>query len=144
MYSELPARFPRLYRRLALSYRWAEVDLQSCRLPANPPGAGLRGSPHEMSRDSNAWRRLLEAGHIRFGKGPGADYDPFRFDTSSRPEKEDYKIVKLDRERILCHERIGIVAGLSPGFEQLMPRTIDEASLGRLHLSVNSWRSCSG
>jgi hypothetical protein len=27
VYANLPARFPRLYERMVLSYRWAEVDL---------------------------------------------------------------------------------------------------------------------
>jgi hypothetical protein len=28
LYSKLPARFPALFERLILSYRWAEIDLQ--------------------------------------------------------------------------------------------------------------------
>jgi len=38
LYAKLPARFPRLYEQLLLSYRWAEVDLQSFTLLANSPG----------------------------------------------------------------------------------------------------------
>jgi hypothetical protein len=32
LYAKLPARFPPLYERLVLSYRWAEVDLGTFRL----------------------------------------------------------------------------------------------------------------
>ncbi|HET8889674.1 MAG TPA: hypothetical protein VFQ41_12280 [Candidatus Angelobacter sp.] len=40
VYAELPNefRFPRLFEQLLLSYRWAEVDLDTYRLLANPPG----------------------------------------------------------------------------------------------------------
>jgi hypothetical protein len=52
IYSKLPARFPPTFERLVLSYRWAEIDLQSCRLLANPPGRDLSESlvaadPHD-------------------------------------------------------------------------------------------------
>src|ERR1700761_175409 len=33
--AKIPTRFPRLYERLLLAYRWAEVDLQVFRLLAN-------------------------------------------------------------------------------------------------------------
>jgi hypothetical protein len=36
LYVKLPGRFPRLYEKLVLSYRWAEVDLGNFRLLANP------------------------------------------------------------------------------------------------------------
>src|SRR5262245_8732333 len=41
LYAELPAHFPPLYEKLVLSYRWAEVDLGSYALVANPPGSSL-------------------------------------------------------------------------------------------------------
>src|SRR5215469_2156711 len=41
IYAKLPARFPPLYERLVLSYRWAEIDLELFTLLANPPGFDL-------------------------------------------------------------------------------------------------------
>src|SRR5262249_47185770 len=128
IYSKLPARFPRLFERLVLSYRWLDVDLQSYRLLANPPGAGLEALLREMSKDSIIWKCLLEAGYIQFGKGPGIDYDPICFDINSRTKNKDFKIVKIDHEQILCNARVKIVAELAPSFEQLMLRTIDKAN----------------
>jgi hypothetical protein len=127
IYSKLPARFPRLFERLVLSYRWAEVDLQSYRLLANPPGPGLGGLLQQMSKTPTLWKCLLEAGYIQFGKGPDIDYDPVCFDISSRTKNGDCKIVKIDHEEILCNDRVKVVAELAPSFEQLMLRTIDEA-----------------
>jgi hypothetical protein len=59
VYAELPARFPRLFELMVCSYRWAEVDLGTYRLMANPArsdprwiaqadvsGAGILGGSH--------------------------------------------------------------------------------------------------
>jgi hypothetical protein len=107
IYSRLPARFPPLYERLVLSYRWDEVDLQSYRLLANPPGPDLSALLQQMSKDSFLWKHLLEAKFIQFGRGPDVDYDPVCFDLSSRKKNRDCRIVKIDHEQILCHERAG-------------------------------------
>ena len=42
LYAKLSGRFPALYERLVLTYRWAQVDLGSFRLLPNPPGEDLR------------------------------------------------------------------------------------------------------
>ena len=81
-----------------------------------------------MSKDPIIWNCLLEAGYIQFGKGPDIDYDPVCFDISARTKNNDYKIVKIDHEQILCNNRIKTVAELAPTFEQLMLDTIDRAS----------------
>jgi len=128
VYSSLPAPFPPLFERLVLSYRWAEVDLQSYRLLANPPGPGLSALLRQMSNDPTMWRCLWEAGYVQFGKGPDVDYDPVCFDISSRTKNKDYRIVKIDHEEILCNDRVEIVAELASSFEQLMLRTIDRAN----------------
>ena len=59
IYAKLPARFPPLYERLVLSYRWAEVDLGTYRLVANPPGSGVDGLFREMSGDEGLTESLL-------------------------------------------------------------------------------------
>ena len=120
--------FPPLFERLVLSYRWAEVDLGSYRLVANPPGTGLDALLPEMSKDPIIWNCLLEAGYIQFGKGPDIDYDPVCFDISARTKNNDCKIVKIDHEQILCNNRVETVAELAPTFEQLMLDTIDRAN----------------
>lgn len=128
IYSTVPSRFPPLFERLVLSYRWAEVDLGSYRLLANPPGTRLDALLHEMSKDPIIWNCLLGAGYIQFGKGPDIDYDPVCFDISTQKKNGDYKIVKIDHEQILCHNRVQTVAELAPTFEQLMLDTIDRAN----------------
>jgi len=128
IYAKLPARFPPLYEQLVLSYRWAEVDLQAYRLLANPPGPNLSGLLQEMSRDSILWNTLLAAGYVRFGKGPDLDYDPLCFDFNHRKKNRECRIVKIDHEQILCHDRVKVIVELAPTFRQLVLNTIDRAN----------------
>jgi len=128
LYSKLPARFPPLFERLILTYRWAEVDLQSYRLIANPPGPDLSGLFAGMSKDPFLWDCLIRSGYIRFGLGPDIDYDPVCFDISSRKKNRDCRIVKIDHEEILCNNRIRVVAELAPSCQQLVENTVELAN----------------
>lgn len=128
IYSKIPARFPRLFEQLLLSYRWAEIDLVDYRLLPNPLGSGLEDFFQYISGDPAIWNALIPAGYVQFGKGADMDYDPVCFDISSRRKNGDYKIVKIDHEEILCYDRVKVVGELAPGFEELVVRTIERAS----------------
>lgn len=127
LYAKLPAHLPPLFEQLLLTYRWAEVDLGTYRLLANPPGADLNGFFHQMSKDKGLWQALLPAGFLQFGKGPDLDYDPVCFDTKSRKQDGDCRIVKIDHEEILCNYRVKVVAELAPSSYQLVLETITRA-----------------
>ena len=126
LYTKLPGRFPPLYERLVLSCRWAEVDLGTYRLLANPPGPDLSGLFQKISNDQGLWDALVPAGYIQFGKGPDMDYDPVCFDKKSQDKSGECRIVKIDHEQILCNYRVKVVAELSPSFEHLLLQTIKE------------------
>ncbi|HEY1527837.1 MAG TPA: hypothetical protein VGH51_16510 [Candidatus Angelobacter sp.] len=136
VYAGLPARFPRLFERMVLSYRWAEVDLGTYRLLANPPGPTLGGLLRQMSQAPALWEALIPAGLIQFGKGPDLDYDPVCFDIKARKQGGDCRIVKIDHEEILCNNRLKVVTELAPSFYQLVLQTIDRASKVRPISSV--------
>src|SRR4029077_20913504 len=108
IYAKLPARFPPLYEQLVLSYRWAEVDLQTFTLLANPPGENLTKLLDSIQGDRNLTAELLKNGYIRFGKGTGRDHDPVCFAIKSGKNR-DYRIVKIDHEEILCNYRSKVV-----------------------------------
>jgi hypothetical protein len=123
LYIKLPARLPHLYEQLILSYRWAEVDLGSFTLLANPPGEGFDGLLQQIHFDD-----LLEAGsYVRFARGCDVDYDPVCFDLGKRRQGGDCPIVKLDHEEILCNSRIREVTELAPSFRDLIVTTIEAA-----------------
>jgi hypothetical protein len=128
IYSKLPARFPPLFERLILSYRWHEIDLHFYRLLANPPGPDLIGLLHEMSGSPDMWRCLLEKGYVQFGRGPDMNFDAVCFDLSSRKKNRDCRVVQIDHEQILCNNRVKVLSEIAPSFEQLVMKTIEEAN----------------
>ena len=130
LYSALPARFPPLFERLVLSYRWADVDLQSYTLLANPPGPDLSRLLERISKDAALWESLRPAGYIQFAKGPDMDYDPVCFDIKRRKKNHDCPVVKIDHEEILCNNRIKIVGEIAPSFDELVRHTIRKAAEG--------------
>ncbi len=67
LYSRLPAKFPDLYEKLILSYRWQRSDIHDnyCLL-ANPHGSDLDGLAQEIFRDENLSTDLLSNVFIRF------------------------------------------------------------------------------
>ena len=127
VYDKLPARFPPLFERLVLSYRWAEVDLQLYTLLANPPGSDLSRLFEPMSKANAMSDALNPGGYLQFAKGPNMDFDAVCFDIKSRKKSGDCRVVKIDHEEILCNNRIKVVAELAPTFEELVRRTIRRA-----------------
>lgn len=128
LYADLPARFPPLFERLTLSYRWAEVELDSYTLVANPPGPDLLRLLKELSRDPAFWEHLRPAGYIQFARGSDIDYDPVCFDIKRRKKNGDCPIVKIDHEEILCNNRVKVVKELAPSFDVLVRQTIEAAN----------------
>ncbi|HET7258801.1 MAG TPA: hypothetical protein VFI75_03710 [Candidatus Acidoferrum sp.] len=128
LYAELPARFPPLFEKLLLSYRWPEVDLRLYRIHGNPIGTDLSGFLGRITKDHFLFNFAVKNGYIPFGKGGDMDYDPVCFDLRSRKKNREFEIVKLDHEEILCNERIRVAANLAPSFEQLVKQSIDAAS----------------
>jgi hypothetical protein len=131
LYAKLPARFPSLFERMLLTYRWAEVDLETYKLLPNPPGPDLEGFLREMSRDNGLWEALIPAGFMQFGRGADIDYDPVCFDISSRGKNRDMRVVKIDHEEILCNYKVKVVAELAPSFFELLQGTIARANGSR-------------
>jgi hypothetical protein len=127
LYRMIPAKFPPLYERLILQYRWPkEVDLRKYRLLANPPGPTLDGLAQEMRKDTGLWDALIPDGYIQFAKGPGLNYDPVCFDIRNHQKKGDYRIVQIDHEEILCNFRIKEVMEIAANFRELIETTIKQ------------------
>jgi hypothetical protein len=127
LYSKLPAKFPPLFERFLLTFRWADVSLDRYSLIANPPGPDLERFYTGISKDPGLWEALIPAGYLRFGKGADMDYDPVCFDMDSRRKSNEMRVLKIDHEEILCNRRIKIVAELAPSFEALVLQTIETA-----------------
>jgi hypothetical protein len=131
IYAKVPDRFPPLFERLLLTFRWAEVDLQTYTLLVNPPGPDLDGFFRGISKDRGLWEALIPAGYLRFAKVPDMDYDPVCFDLNSRRKNGEMRVVKIDHEEILCNCRVKVVAETAPSFEDLVLQTINFASAAK-------------
>jgi hypothetical protein len=127
LYAMLPCRFPPLFERLVLTYRWAEVEVGACTLMANPLGPDLSRLLEQMSHDPGLWQALIPAGYIQFGRAAGGHYDPVCFEVKSRRKNGNCRIVRIDHEEILCNNRIKVVAEVAPNFEALAQQTIESA-----------------
>jgi hypothetical protein len=130
IYNRLPSRLPPLFERLVLSYRWADVDLHAFTLLVNPLGPNLSRFFGQISKDPGLRAALIPAGYIRFGRGADMDFDPVCFDIRSRRKNGDCRVVKIDHEEILCNNRVKVVSELAKGFEELVHKTIESATLG--------------
>jgi hypothetical protein len=131
VYSFIPGKFPPLYERLILSYRWYEVDVGPLRLLSSLPPR-LDGLVDSITKDQGLFATLTSAGFVQFGKGADVDYDPVCFDVSSYAG-DDCRVVKFDHEEILMHGRLVEVAELAPSFHALVDRLLTEGEeeLGR-------------
>jgi hypothetical protein len=89
----LPARFPPLYEKLILEYRWADVDLQLSTLFAKPPGQDLKPALGRISSDKYLCDHLIRAGYIPFSKGSDGDYDRVCFELKSRSQNAEFPVV---------------------------------------------------
>jgi hypothetical protein len=111
---------------IALSYQWAEVDLDRLRLLENLP-PDLQSLTTAITADAFLFRVLAERGFLQFGKGADYDYDPVRFDLSRRDAQGDCPVVKFDHEEILIRERLVVVNELAASFRELMNIIIEDA-----------------
>lgn len=127
VYQKLPIKFPALYEKLVLSYRWAEIDVGTFRLIANPTGPGLIRFEAELFSDEFLVQFALSNGYLRFAKGPDMNYDPVCFDISRDTGSHEFPIVRLDHEAILCNEVIEVAEEMAPNFRSLMITAVEAA-----------------
>lgn len=131
LYAALPGRFPPLYERLALSYRWPTAELPdvpvekntwppSPILLPNPLGRGLDGLLAAICSDRGLWDELAPNGYVQFARAWGGSYDPVCFDTNRRQADGDCPVVQIDHEGILCNYHIKVIAELAGSFRELI------------------------
>ncbi len=121
------SRFPPLYETLIMSYRWADVDLDSHFLLGNEPAKDLSPLRDRIRRDKGLFTMLSPNGYIQFGRPGGGNYDPVCFDIRRRQRNGECRIVRIDHEDIFCRFRIRETAELAPNFRSLVQKTIQEA-----------------
>jgi len=127
LYQRLSCRFPPLYERLVLSYRWLDVDLGLLELFGNPPEQGFDLLAERIFRDPIFVNVLISQGFVPFALGGGGNYDPVCFDTKQPTKHGDYPIVRFEHESILCNDRIDDAAVIAPSFHGVVDEVISLA-----------------
>ena len=115
---------PDLFESLALSYCWLDVDLNVCRLIANPPTGDLKTLADSMYGDIVMNNTLLSANFVRFALAPNECYDPICFDVS-RMVDGDCPVVRMNHESILSNDEIGEVTTVFDSFRSLVVAVIE-------------------
>lgn len=110
LYRQLPQGLPALFEALLLRWRWAAVDVGAVQLLANPAGNDLSGFVGEVSKDHGLAGVLLPAGFIQFARPARGGYDPVCFDAAHGRTGDDARVVQIDHEELLCHQRLRVVA----------------------------------
>src|SRR5881296_4325855 len=102
LYQGIPVRFPVLYEKLILGYRWeAGAELGGFELLANPPGdSSLQGLLTSIRYDGHLAKALLPGALVPFARPAGGSYDPVCFNGAARAGKHDYQVVQIDHESI--------------------------------------------
>jgi hypothetical protein len=120
LYQEIPIRFPALYEKLILGYRWeAGAELGGFELLANPPGnSSLQGLLTSIRYDPHLAKTLLPSALVPFARPADGSYDPVCFNGAARTGKHDYQVVQIDHERILCYQKIKFTAVIAPSFRK--------------------------
>lgn len=120
IYTIIPARFPSLFEKLLLSFRWYGADTGLFRIFPNPPGEDLSQFLSNMQRDQAMFEFCLQNGFVLFGLGPDLRHDAVCFDVRKSVHGRKYPVVKLDHEQILCNSRIKILENLAKNFDDLV------------------------
>lgn len=125
IYKVLPKKFPKLFEELLLNYRWYEAEISSTvRILPNPPGDGLTDFLSAITKDKTIFEVCSANGFLQFARGKDQSYDPICFDLQQRTKSNDYSIVRLDHEEILCRDRIHVSEIVAPSFKDLVLQTV--------------------
>lgn len=121
IYSRLPAKFPVLFEKLLLNYRWSSIWLYGAfrLLDSTDDKPDLSGFLGEIFKDENLVTPCLQNGYIQFAFAYDR-YDPVCFNTNKRTSANDFEIVRLDHELLLQRSKIKAIKTLAPSFELLM------------------------
>ena len=124
-------RFPELYQNLLLSYRWREVCLgELARLFGNPPGPLAEGFFAAIVADPFHRNVLLPSGLVPFARAPD-NFDPICFDTSGRSARQDFPLIQIDHEALICRKQILRRRELWPTFRSFAETVVATANRKR-------------
>ncbi len=114
--ARLPARFPRSFRSLISRYEYPPFDFGPIYLFGNTAECVEHELREELWKDKFLSETLLRHGFIQFGRPATRSYDPICFEAGEKTGSQEWEIVRLDHEEILCNSRIRITERVARSF----------------------------
>jgi hypothetical protein len=113
---KLPKRFPTSFQSLISRYAFPAFQMGPVFLFGNTGEETKWELKEKIFKDEFMANQLMRGGFLQFGNPYEYHYDPICFDTR---QGNEYRIVQLDHEEILCNSRIKIVKEIAPSFLDL-------------------------
>ena len=113
----LPSSLPPSFHSLVTRYSFLPFKIESLELFGNIPGEAQNWLDC-LFADKALSSVLLTNGYIQFARPDTGSYDPICFDT--KRSDEEYPIVWIEHEGILCYDRIIIRTEIAPSFVHLV------------------------
>lgn len=125
LYQNLPGRYPKLFEKLLLNFRWEHFsDTGICQFFPNPLEPDFSTFRRLLFRDKYLTDFCIEHGYLPFAEGPDVNYDRFCFNLNG-PKSNDYPVVQIDHEEVLSCTRIGKPVKWADTFREFVDLTID-------------------
>ena len=116
--------FPPSFRYFLDNYSFPAFESGPLMFFANTGEGTLWELALRLFNDPHMSPALLRAGFLQIGNPFFYNYDPVCFDCKG-PQAEK-RIVQLDHEEILCHDRIQVVGEIAPSFPDLLQRLLGD------------------
>jgi hypothetical protein len=114
--ARLPARFPRSFRSLLERYEYPAFAIGPIVLFANTAEGVANELREEIWRDRGLSEMLIPNGFLQFGRPATGSYNPICFEAGGQTGSQEYAIVRLDHEEILCNLRIRVTERVGRSF----------------------------
>jgi hypothetical protein len=124
---KLPRPYPKAFTYFIASYRFCSFEVGSVKFLANTGDNGADELTETTFKDKALFPTLHRHGYVQFGHPSGLNYDPICFDMSADRDRPG-RLVWLDHEQILIHERVRIIKELARSFEAFAEQCIAEGA----------------
>jgi hypothetical protein len=116
---KLPKRLPQSFASFLSRYSFPAFDVVGISLfawdsdsnPYTQEAAAAKGSLSEL---------LLPAGYVQIGRPDTGDFDAICFDMNEQRQNQEYRIVQVDHEDILCNWKVRVSGERWPSFTKLI------------------------
>jgi hypothetical protein len=123
---KLPKRLPQSFEYFLSRYSFPSFDAGGISLFAWE--SDLNGYTEEATAVKGSLSELLlPAGYVQIGRPDTGNFDAVCFDLNEGRQNQEYRIVRIDHEQILCNWRVRVSGELWPSFIKFADAVISNA-----------------